>query len=282
MTITESAPAALARPVRAPGTLRLGLARGGIEIKQFFRARDAVVFNFALPAVLMVLFATIFKDRIPDAGGVTVSQLYVAAMIAAGLMTTSFSSLAIGIAQERDEGTLRRLRGMPMPRASYFIGKVLLVLVTGVSETVVLLIVGVSFYHLHLPGSALKWFDFAWVFLLGLTACTLTGIAASSVPRNAKSAAPVIQLPFLVLQFISGIYIAVNTIPKGLLAVGAWFPLKWMAQGFRGVFLPDAAKSLEAAHAWEYGRIAMVLGAWCVVGLLLCLTTFRWKTRRDG
>jgi ABC-2 type transport system permease protein len=25
-----------------------------------------------------------------------------------------------------------------------------------------------------------------------------------------------------------------------------------------------------------------VLGVWCLVALVLCLTTFRWTTRRDG
>ena len=30
------------------------------------------------------------------------------------------------------------------------------------------------------------------------------------------------------------------------------------------------------------GKVALVLGAWCVGGLMLCLTTFRWTTKRDG
>lgn len=285
MTATADRASTLAAPRAAaplPGALRLGLARAGLEIKQFFRSRDAVVFNFALPAVLMCLFASIFKDKVQGAGGITVSQLYVAAMIGAGLMSTAFSSLAINIAVERDEGALRRLRGVPMPRSAYFLGKIGLVLVTGIAETVLLLAVGTAFFDLHLPHSAAKWLTFSWVFLLGLTACALLGIAASSGPRNSKSAAAVIQLPFLVLQFISGVYISIDTIPNGMLSVGSVFPLKWMCQGFRGVFLPDQAKVLEAAGSWEYGRIALVLGAWCVAGLLLCLTTFRWRGRRDG
>ena len=59
------------------------------------------------------------------------------------------------------------------------------------------------------------------------------------------------------------------------------FPLKWMAQGMRSVFLPDALASHEVAGAWEHGRIALVLGAWCIGGLILCLTTFRWRGRRE-
>lgn len=264
-----------------PGAFRLGLLRGGIEIRQFFRAREAVVFTFALPAVLMCLFASIFQDQV-EGTDITVSQLYVSAMLGAGLMATSFQSLGIGIASERDEGVLRRLRGMPMPRSAYFLGKFWLVLVSGIAETVLLLAVGVTLFDLELPTDPLKWLTFGWVFLLGLAACSLLGIAVSSVPRSAKSASAVITLPFLVLQFVSGVYITIDSMSGPLLKVGALFPLKWMCQGFRGVFLPDQAKVLEQAGAWEYGRIALVLGAWCIGGLLLCLKTFRWKSRRDG
>ena len=61
--------------------------------------------------------------------------------------------------------------------------------------------------------------------------------------------------------------------------VGAVFPLKWMAQGLRSVFLPDTAAPAGAGrHRWEHGRIALVLAAWCVGGLVLCLMTFRWHS----
>ncbi|MEV5875852.1 ABC transporter permease [Streptomyces sp. NPDC052101] len=264
-----------------PGAWTLGLRRGALEIRQFFRQREQVVFTFAFPVVFLFLFASIFRDHVQGAG-ITASQLYVPAMTASGIMSTSFQSLGISIAVERDEKVLRRLRGTPMPPAAYFLGKIWLVLFTGVLETAILLAVGTACYGVHLPSDPSRWFDLVWIFVLGLTACALLGIAIGSVPRSAKSASSVVVLPFLVLQFISGVYIAVDTIPGWMLDIGARFPLKWMCQGLRGVFLPDSAKVLEQAHAWEFGRIAMVLGAWCVGGLVLCLLTFRWKNRRDG
>ncbi|NEA50006.1 ABC transporter permease [Streptomyces sp. SID10815] len=266
---------------KLPGSFRLGLLRGGVELKQFFRAKEVVVFTFALPIVMMTMFASIFHNRIQNAG-VTVSQLYVAAMLGAGLMSTSFQSLGIGIATERDEGCLRRLRAMPLPRSAYFIGKLCLVLVTGVAETVLLLVAGVAFFGLELPTAPGKWFTFVWVLVLGMVSCSLLGIAMSSVPRHAKSAAPIMTLPFLILQFVSGVYISIDSVSGWMLEVGSLFPLKWMCQGLRSVFLPDRAKVLEQAGDWELGRVALVLGAWCIGGLVLCLTTFRWKNRRDG
>ncbi|MFE3038210.1 ABC transporter permease [Streptomyces canus] len=270
-----------ARDGRLPGVWWLGLRRGALEIKQFFRQRDQVVFTFAFPVVFLFLFASIFSDDVEGAG-IKASQLYVPAMMAAGIMSTSFQSLGVSIAVERDEKVLRRLRGTPMPSAAYFLGKIWLVLVTGILETAILLLVGTTLYDVALPSDAGRWFAFAWIFVLGLTACALLGIAVSSVPKSSKSASSVVVLPFLVLQFISGVYIAIDTIPDWMLNIGALFPLKWMCQGLRGVFLPDSAQVLEQAGNWEFGRTALVLGAWCVGGLLLCLLTFRWKNRRAG
>ena len=281
MTVTDVRTRNKAAAGRLPGAWGLGLQRGALEIKQFFRQRDQVVFTFAFPIVFLFLFASIFSDDVKGAG-ITASQLYVPAMMAAGIMSTSFQSLGISIAIERDEKALRRLRGTPMPPAAYFLGKIWLVLVTGLMETVVLLVVGTTLYDVDLPSDAGKWFDFGWIFVLGLTACALLGIAISSVPKSGRSASSVVVLPFLVLQFISGVYIAIDTIPDWMLNIGALFPLKWMCQGLRGVFLPDSAQILEQTGTWEFGRIALVLGAWCIGGLLLCLLTFRWKNRRDG
>jgi len=281
MTTTAVRTGSETRADRLPGAWGLGLQRGALEIKQFFRQRDQVVFTFSFPVVFLFLFASIFHDDVRGSG-VTASQLYVPAMMASGIMSTSFQSLGISIAVERDEKVLRRLRGTPMPPAAYFLGKIWLVLFTGVVETAILLFVGTAFYGVDLPSDGTRWFDFAWIFELGLTGCSLLGIAISSVPKSAKSASSVVVLPFLVLQFISGVYISIDTIPDWMLNIGALFPLKWLCQGLRGVFLPDSARVLEQAGSWEFGRTALVLVAWCVGGLVLCLLTFRWKNRRDG
>jgi ABC-2 type transport system permease protein len=264
-----------------PSAWRVGLARTGVELRSFFREKQAVVFVFTLPAVLLVLLGSIFRSQVA-AHSVTVGELFAAGLIGGGIMSTSFQYLAISIATERDQGLLKRLRGTPMPGAAYFIGKTCLVLISTVAETVILIIVGILVDHLRLPDSAARWWTFAWVFVLGTVACTLLGIAASSVPRSARSAGAVITFPFVVLQFISGVYVPFTLVPNWLRDIGAIFPLKWMCQGLRSVFLPSQAAALEQAGSWEHGRTALVLAAWIAAGLVLCLTTFRWQRRRDG
>jgi ABC-2 type transport system permease protein len=268
------------RPSEAamPGAWRLGLARGGVEVKAFFRDKMAVAFVFGLPPILLVLLGSIFGSQ-AAAQGVTVGQLFTAGMIAGGIMSTSFQYLAIAIATERENGMLKRLSGTPMPRTAYFAGKVVQVTVCTVAETVLLIAVGILFYHLHLPTSPARWWTFAWVFVLGSAACSLLGIAASSVPRSAASAMPVITLPFTVLQFISGVYVPFTVVPAWMRDVASFFPLKWMAQGMRSVFLPEQAAALEPAGSWEHGLTALVLVVWIAAGLVLCAKTFRWQSR---
>jgi ABC-2 type transport system permease protein len=203
-------------------------------------------------------------------------------MIAAGLFGTSFQNLAIAIPIERDSGGLKRLEGTPMPKSAYFIGKVILVAFVAAVQNVLLLAIGVLFYDLRLPSTADRWITYAWVSLLGITACTLLGIAATGLVKNGKSAPAVISPIAIVLQFISGVFFVYASLPTWMQEAAAVFPLKWMTQGMRSVFLPASYAAQEPAGSWEHGRIALVLGIWSVAGLLISLRTFRWRSREDG
>ena len=133
-----------------------------------------------------------------------------------------------------------------------------------------------------LPSGLDRWLTFGWVFLLGTITCSLLGIAVSSIAKSAQAAAAVVNLPYVALQFMSGVFIPISSLPDWMIKVGSFFPVKWIAQGFRSVFLPDSMMSMEAAGSWEHGKTALVLGAWCVIGVVLCLLTFRWTNRKEG
>src|SRR5215471_9518340 len=111
-----------------PTAVGLGLHRGVVELKTFFRLRDAVVFTFSLPVVMLAILGSVFAREVQGTG-ITASQLFAAGIIAGGVASTSFVNLGIGIATDRDNGTLKRLRGTPMSALSYFLGKIILVLV---------------------------------------------------------------------------------------------------------------------------------------------------------
>ncbi|HEX8631073.1 MAG TPA: ABC transporter permease [Catenuloplanes sp.] len=262
------------------GPAGLAVRQGRMEVRQFLRSRESVVFTLAFPVIMILLFASIFTWDI--APGVPFAQYFVTGMIAAGLMSVGFQALAIQIPMERDRGVLKRFRGTPMPAWVYFAGKVVMVVVIGVAETAVLLAVSVLAFGLKLPGTLTTWFTFGWVSVLGITACTLCGIAFSSLARTARGGPAIVTPVALVLQFTSGVFVVFTMLPNWMQQVAALFPLKWMCQGLRSVFLPASFGAQEPAGSFELTRVALVLTAWCVIGLILCRTTFRWTTKRDG
>jgi len=270
----------LDRPALPPTAL-IGLSRGLIELKQFFRQKEQVIFTFSFPALILMLLGSVFNDEIPGTTATT-SEILAASMIGAGIVATSFLNLGIGVALDREDGTLKRLRGTPMSASAYFVGKMIMVAVASLAEVVVLMVVGVLMFDLDLPSDPTRWLTFVWVFVLGVVSCSLLGIAASGIARSAQSAAATTNVPYIALLFLSGVYIPINALPDWMISVGSLFPIKWAAQGFRSVFLPDGMARVEPAGAWEHGMIAVVLGAWCVVGLVLCLMTFRWTNKRGG
>ncbi|NBE80462.1 ABC transporter permease [Micromonospora rubida] len=279
-TTRPAAPVDPAAPARRLGAGALALRQGRLEITQFMRSRESVVFTMGFPIIMILIFAAIFSDEI--APGVSYTQYFITGMIATGLMTGSFQNLGIWIPIERDRGVLKRYRGTPMPKWVWFAGKVLMVVAISVAETALLLAVSVAMFDLKLPGTAGKWFTFGWVSLLGVTACTLCGIAISSLARTARSGSAVVTPIALVLQFTSGVFFVFTNLPSWMQQVAALFPLKWMCQGLRSVFLPESFGAQEPGGSFELGRVAIVLALWCVIGLVLCLTTFRWTTKRDG
>ncbi len=260
-------------------TLRMGLGRVGIELKQFFRDKESAVFNFLLPMILLVIFGSVFGGQELGQSGITFSQYFVAGMIASGILYTSFQNLAISIPMEREDGTLKRLQGTPMPRAAFFIGKIGMVFVAYIAQVTILIAVGVLFFGIDLPTTPFAIFTFVWVSVLGLIAWTLLGIAYSVVPKQGRGAAALVSPVVLVLQFTSGVFFVFNDLPQWMQNFASLFPLKWLTQAMRSVFLPDTAAAMEVNGSFELGLTALVLVIWIILGAILATVFFRWTPR---
>ncbi len=256
-------------------TLRIGLLRGKIEIKQFLRQKESVVFTLFFPLLLLVIFGSVFTQTI--APGVKLSQYFISGMIASGLINSGFQQLAINIPTERDNGALKRLRGTPMDPISFFIGKIILVFLTMLIQVFILLLAGGLFFHIRIPNDATLWLRFIWIIILGSGCSTVLGVAMAGVIKSGRGAPAVVTPIVLVLQFSSGVFFQYNSLPGWMKQVAAVFPLKWLTQGMRSVFLPNGFATNEVAHSWELGRIALVLTAWLVVGTLLAIRSFKWS-----
>lgn len=263
-----------------PSTIKVGLSRTGLEVKQFFREKEQLIFTFFFPIIFLGIFSAVFGDT-DFGGGVNAATYFTPGMIASGIFLTGFQSLAITIAMERDEDLLKRLRGTPMSPQSYFIGKIGLVLVTSIAQFGLLLAIAGVLLGVDIPTEPSNWLNFLWIFVLGTASGSVLGIAFSVVPRSGKAASAVVTPVVLLLQFMSGVYFVYSSLPAWMRGVAEVFPLKWLAQGMRSVFLPAGSEANEPGGSWQLGIGAIVLSLWLVVGLVVAQRVFRW-TRRDA
>jgi ABC-2 type transport system permease protein len=238
------------------------------------RQRESVVFTLLFPVILLAIFGSVFKNTI--APGVTFSQYFVAGMIASGLVNTGFQALAITIPMERDFGALKRLRGTPMPASSYFIGKAILIFASMVVQILLLLGFGILFFGLNLPTEPAKWFTFTWLVVLGSACSTALGIAFSVVPKSGRGASAVVSPIVIILQFFSGVFFVFTQLPSWMQQIAAIFPLKWLTQGMRSVFLPNSFAAQEVAKSWETEKTLAILSAWLIVGVFFSIRKFKW------
>jgi ABC-2 type transport system permease protein len=272
---------------RPPSIARIALSRTVIELKEFSREREAVVFILAFPVLLLVIFSSVFGSgadfiTLPSGQGISAAQYYLTGMVASGVMQSSFQSMAISLSVERDTGSLKLLRGTPMPPLAFFLGKVGQVLVTTLVQLAILLACSRLFFGVPLPSEPGRWLRLTWLVLLGSAAGTALGIAFSSVPKSGRSAPAVVTPIVIVLQFLSGVFFPYYNIPEWMRAIASAFPLRWMAQGMRSVFLPGEMVNAEPGHSWHLGLGALVMAAWLVAGLFLAVRTFRWVRERQA
>lgn len=270
---------------QAGSVWRDGLASIVFELRGYVRAPDAMFFGFLFPVVMLAIFGTAFASTgelgvlADGTGGINIAAYYLPGLAAAGVMISGTQNLAVDIAGEKGGGWLRRLGNTPLSPVSYFIGKAGLILITGMLQLALLMAFAVVVFGVKLPSEPALWGRLAWIFGLGIVTMTLLGVALSALPRSARSATAVVIPVVLVLMFISGVYLQFDMLPEWLQTVAAVFPLKWLAQGMRSVFLPEQFAALEPSGGWDLTLVVLNLCIWLVVGLVLSLLTFRWIKR---
>jgi len=205
-----------------PGAIAIGVKRGNLEIKQFFRQRESVVFTLLFPLILLAIFGSVFDTTI--APGVTFSQYFVAGMIASALVNTGFQQIAIYIPIERDNGALKRLRGTPMPATSYFIGKAILVTFSMLIQVALLLAAGVAFFGVNLPTAGSKWLIFTGILISGAIVSTILGVAFSSVPKSARGASAIVSPVVIILNSLVESSLSLLTCLNGCSKLPQSFP----------------------------------------------------------
>ena len=230
----------------------------------------ALVFTFAFPLILIVLFNALNGNAEVDrtsAQDIRFAQFYTPAIAIFSLVSACYTTLVMGLANARDQGLLKRVRGTPLPMAIYLGAWVASAIVVGRLRrrpAVRRRRAGLRRARLHVQAP-----EAIVSLLLGALCLSALGVAVASLVKNADQAQPVVQLTFLPLSFISGIWFPLDNAPDWLVQRRAHLPAlapravlqRGLHPGWRlGARAPRCARPVDGRRAVR-GGAPLPLGA---------------------
>ena len=254
-------------------TIVLNQARMAILVAM--RTPRTVIFTAAFPLILLVLFNSIFNHggkqttTLPSDARISAEAYFTAGIIAYAVALSTFTTLAVSLTTQRENGQLKRYRGTPMPPWTFIAAQIARAGAQALLMTTLLLGLGAIAYGVPVPASTFPAFV-VYVLLGTATMCSL-GIALCAFTPNADAASTIAPFSVVMLSFISGVWIPVEQLPQTLEAIGKVFPLYHLALGLQTTLAPDASGS-----GLELGNV-LVLVVWCALGVRIASRRFRWE-----
>ena len=140
------------------------------------------------------------------------------------------TSLSASIRSERLNGTFRRMLSMPVGRGELLAGKMLASIVIGVTQVIVLFVVGALVFRMGLGNSPLAFL----VLTIALVACAAAlGLAASTTRiKGAGLAAPLI-----IAALLGGCMFPPDLMPPFLRALSYAVPHRWALNGYQNLLV---------------------------------------------
>jgi ABC-2 type transport system permease protein len=252
--------------------VRLALHQFRFDMRALLRNRQAQFFTLALPVMFLVIFASIFgghNDTVKVAGGrIDTSISYVPSIMALGIIAAAFINLVISVTAQREAGVLKRRRATPVPASALIAGRALTAVVTALAIAAVLLAIGWAAFGAHVPARTAP--ALVLTVIVGAVAFCCLGYALTSVIHDQDAAQPVTQGVMLPLYFISGVFVAVSTLPHWLVDIADIFPVRHLAAALLTAYNP------HTHGAGVAGSDLLIVAAWGAAGLVIALRRFSW------
>jgi ABC-2 type transport system permease protein len=251
--------------------LPLVLRQTRYQLVGIVRNRRAVLFSLVLPAVLLVMFNSVFASGsgTVELGGELIGghAYFTGGMLTYAVLLSAFNQLAIGLVNQRETGQLKRLRGTPVPAWTFIAATVLRAIVVVAFMAVVLILIARFGYGVRI--SAIGLGETVLFAVLGTAAFASVAMAATALVTDVDSAGAVLPLIAVILSLVSGIFVPIDQLPAGLETIARVFPVYHLAKGLQMAFGNAGVGTLS-------GGDALALAAWGVLAAVFAARRFSW------
>ena len=188
-------------------------------------------------------------------------------ILAMALMQLGVMATAPPLVQLREQQILRRLGATPLSRSMLLAAQVCLRLTIGLTQTILLVLVGSLVFHVHIIGN---WIVLAGFVILGALMFVSLGYLMSGLAKTQDSVTGLSQLVNFPMMFLSGLFFPVDIMPTWIRPVINAMPLTYLADALRQIMV-----GANPLHTLWIDLI--VLAAWLTVCAILAVRFFRWE-----
>ncbi len=236
----------------------------GLELARQLRNARSLVFTFAVPVVMLLLFGSVYGAQYDKAAHLQWIIVTTVQMGGYGAMMAALAQ-AFTIVNERSVGWNRQLRITPLSGTGYMITKVSSALAVGLLSILVVFIVSAAALHARL--SIEGWIMAALGLWIGIIPFALIAILIGQFAKP-SFAQPLFMVTFLGLAILGGLWVPLDILPAWVGNVAQVAPSYWL----------NKLGQMGAGLTGNVGTPTIVLGAWTLV--LAALIT--WRYRRDS
>lgn len=157
-------------------------------------------------------------------------------------------------------------RASPMPPMAFFVAKLAMCVIFAGAVVCVLSTLGITVGHVRLPTAT--WIRLASTLVLGAIPFCALGLGLGYIV-GPNSAPPIVNLIYLPMSFLSGLWIPFEILPPAVKAIAPFLPAFHLGQLALGTIGVGAG-----APAWSH---VAALAGFTLIGLGLAM----WGYRRD-
>ena len=247
--------------------MRMLAGQIALETKFFFRRKDELFWNLALPLFFMVLYGFIYGDTKWAEFDIRAIDYMFPGIIVMALMVNGIMVTANVFVEERGKGIYRRLSLTPLKRQTIIGAQIIHRYIVTLIQTILLLIVGIFGFKVSIVGN----YFFFWLILTFGSLCFLSiGFALATLIRSSRSATPICLIVFFMMLFVGGIFFPLNIMPDFLAVIAKVLPSTHLNDALRMVII-------EGAGLGSVWLELLIVGGWFIVSLGLSIKFFRWE-----
>ena len=225
---------------------------------EFLKAIRIPIFAIStvvFPMMFYVLFGLMFGSE--NAGSVSLAQYMLATYGVFGVVGAALFGFGVSIAGERGQGWMRLKRASAMPPLAYFSAKTFVAVLFSSFVVLGLFLLGSLLGDVRMPLTT--WLSLFGVLIAGAFPFAAMGLMFGYLV-GPNSAPAVLNLIYLPMAFLSGLWIPVEALPQFVQTFAPYLPPYHLAQVALGLFGEGQGGAAWVHILWLLGYTAMFLG----------------------